>query len=82
MTRAIVRWSISGEQNNATGLQIRKVLTNAYFARRGTGTWEIDGAPTHHVIDAVQDALELMKNPPGGGNLDHVWIYIDDAENN
>lgn len=82
MARGIVRWSIGGENNNATGLRIRKVLEDAGFDRMGTGTWEADGPPTADVIDAIQDALDLMKHPPGGGQLDHVWIYVDDFANN
>lgn len=82
MARAILRWSVSGEKNNATGLAVRKTVEQAGFERRGTGSWEADGPGTSDLIDALQQALDDLRAAPGGGRVDHVWIYLDDFPNN
>lgn len=82
MARAIIRWSISGERTNTTGNAIRGCLEDGGFTRVGTGVWETDRQRTRDVLETLQDALEIMKSPPGRGRLDHVWVYVDDALNN
>jgi hypothetical protein len=82
MARAILRYSIGGEKSNQSGNAVRKALEAVGFERVGTGSWELDGPPTAHLVAYVQQAMDIMKHPPGGGILDHVWVYIDDQGNN
>jgi hypothetical protein len=80
MARAIVRYSVSGEASNATGNQVRGILEAVGFERRGrTAALEVDGAALPDIFQAIRDALDLLEAPPGGGTLDHVWVYVDEA---
>lgn len=82
MARAIIRWSFSGEPSNVSGNAVRKRLRESGFDRTGTGSAEATDLSTASAIGGIEDALDVMLHPPGGGRLDHVWVYIDDAENN
>jgi len=80
MARAIVRYSINGEQTNATGNAVRKLLQDAGFDRVGTASFEAFGPPQPILVAALRDALDILENPLGGGELDHLWLYVDDPE--
>lgn len=77
MARAIIRYSVDGERSNRTGNIVDQGLAEAQFDKLGTRTWELTDAPIDHALVAIQDALEVLRNPPGGGTLDHVWVYVD-----
>jgi hypothetical protein len=74
MARAIVRYSISGEQSNITGNAARGALAD--FDKPGTALYEAEGSPAD-LIAALRDLLDVLEDPPGGGEVDHLWIYFD-----
>jgi hypothetical protein len=78
--RAIVRYSINGETSNVTGNEAAKVLKDAGFDRIGTASWEGDIPDQGAVVDALQKLVTILRDPPGGGRLDHLWIYLDHPE--
>lgn len=80
MARAIVRYSINGEQTNVTGNAARKHLEAGGFDRLGTASFEADGANQGALVLALRQLLEILEDPPGGGWLDHLWIYLDDPQ--
>ena len=80
MARAIVRFSINGEQSNVTGNQIRTLLENNGFDRVGTASYDADEMGTDQIVAALGELLQVLENPPGGGHLDHLWIYVDTPE--
>lgn len=77
MPRAIVRFSIDGEASNATGNDVRRMLEDQHADRIGTGAFELEDPDLEFVLSMMQDVLERMKAPRGGGHLDHFWLYID-----
>lgn len=77
MARAIIRYSINGEASNATGNQVRGRLGEADFEWVGTASFEAEGPDVDELLDALGDVLRTLKSPPGGGTVDHVWIYLD-----
>jgi hypothetical protein len=80
MARAIVRYSINGETSNVTGNAARMLLQNQAFDRLGTASFEADGPPQHDLLDTLRNLLVILENPPGGGSLDHLWIYLDEPD--
>jgi hypothetical protein len=80
MARAIVRYSINGEGSNDTGNRAREGLEASGFEKIGTATFEADGAETRELIAALRALLAVLERPPGGGSLDHLWVYVDNAE--
>ncbi len=76
MPRVIVRYSINREGGNQTGNAIRKAVGNYGVGRIGTGALEGEGS-LDDMVNALRDVLDLVENPPGDGEVDHVWIYLD-----
>lgn len=77
MARAIIRWSVNGEGSNQTGNAITKELEANGFGKIGTAAYEAEDAPLPTILTGIRQALDRLENPPGGGSLDHVWIYVD-----
>ena len=77
MARAIVRWSINGEANGHTHNQVTQALSNNGFSSVGTAAYEAEDAPLDVIHTGIQAVLAILTNPPGGGTLDHIWIYVD-----
>jgi hypothetical protein len=78
--RAIVRYSINDEKSNVTGNQASQILEDAGFAKIGTASFEADVPDQEALVDALSRLLVILRNPPGGGRLDHLWIYLDHPE--
>ncbi len=80
MARAIVRYSINGESSNITGNAARGALwEHGGFERSGTASFDADG-PQEDLVTALRALLEVLDEMPGGGTLDHLWIYLDEPE--
>jgi len=77
MARSLIRFSVNDEQNNATGLAVRATLEGGGFVRIGTGTFEANGPAPHALVATLRAALDQLGQPPGGGVLDHFWVYLD-----
>jgi hypothetical protein len=75
--RAIVRFSLDQDQGSKLRNKIADVLLAAEFQRLSTGTYEAYEKPIESLIDALHETLTLMKTPPEGCSVDHVWIYLD-----
>lgn len=76
MTRAIVRYSIDGSSETAN--RARAALeVNSAFHKVGTGAYEARGPDESEIISRLGHLLEVLKERPGGGRLDHLWIYLD-----
>jgi hypothetical protein len=85
MARAIIRYSFDREEGKATRTEMRKRLSasDAGFQRRGTASWETSGDPepsVQQVLDAIRWVLEGITEAGEADALDHIWIYIDQAE--
>jgi hypothetical protein len=81
MARAIVRYSCdkAADKNKAKRARgaVRKILTDAGFERRGTGSWELDGATSAEVGRALKEVFEVVEGLDPKV-LDHIWTYCDD----
>lgn len=80
MPRAIVRFSLDGDRSNLTGNAIRKDLEWLGADRIGTGAYELETPDLQGLIAAMQDTLEALKHPAGGGQVDHFWLYLDHTD--
>lgn len=80
MARGIIRYSIDGEPANATGNQVRKKLEDGGWAKIGTAAFDAIDIDPADLVATLGEVLELLKAPPGGGVLDHLWIYIDSPD--
>ena len=80
MPRAIIRFSLDGERSNITGNAIRKELEYFGADRIGTGAYELETPDLEALIAAMQDTLETLKHPSGGGRVDHIWLYLDHTD--
>jgi len=82
MARAIIRFSIDGETTNVTGNQIRTLLQDNGFDKIGTASYDADGMAAVQIVAVLRELLPILEAPPGGGQLDHLWIYLDQPEPN
>lgn len=80
MARSIVRYSIDGEKTNATGNEARKILESAGFEKIGTASFEALDVDQAILLAALAQLTNLFANPPGGGRVDHLWVYLDEPE--
>lgn len=71
---------MDNEPSNMTGNAVRKLLEALGAEKIGTGAFELEEPDLGAVLAAVQDVLEKMKRPAGGGRLDHFWLYIDHTD--
>jgi hypothetical protein len=53
------------------------MLQDNGFDRVGTASYDVEGMNTDSIVEVLQDLLAIFRNPPGGGELDHLWIYVD-----
>ena len=77
MGRAIIRFSMDNDRSHVTGNLVRKELTDAGFEKIGTASFEADDLPQDQIFDALNKAVKILRDAPGGGTLDHLWIYVD-----
>lgn len=71
---------MNDEGSNTTGNAARARLEDAGFERQGrTAALESDDLDVPTIMDALRDLLDILESPPGGGTLDHLWIYVDDS---
>lgn len=76
MYRATIRYSIDGESSSRTNRAVKKQLQDDGFLPAGTATHELETPSLGAAIGALKGALDTIVDAPGGGALDHVWIYI------
>lgn len=77
MARAIIRYSIDHEGSNVTGNAVRGALQDARFEHAGTATFDARERSPADLISALRRTLEILDERPGGGEVDHLWIYMD-----
>jgi hypothetical protein len=77
MARAIIRYSFNAPDSKGSNLEMGKVLghTGGGFEKRGTAMWESESSLAE-AVPALKRALDLAVKR---GNLDHIWIYVDDG---
>lgn len=73
----IVRYSLDGETANKTGNEIRANLEAAGFSKIGTASFDAEDISHADARDALRGLLDTLESPPGGGALDHLWVYFD-----
>ena len=77
MARAIIRYSFDRD-NGTTNTQIRNMLEAKGFDKIGTSSFEADNLPQPSILDALEEVVDLIRVAPGGGTLDHLWVYVDE----
>lgn len=80
MARTIIRYSLDSDASNATGNQIRTDLQAVGFEKIGTASFEVWDIDQDAALNALDELFQTLKNPPGGGKLDHLWIYFDEPD--
>lgn len=76
VARLIIRWSIEHEKSNQTGNAIRDIVKPLGFNAVGTASWEGVG-DTQSLLKALTVVIRTLHDMPGGGEVDHVWVYLD-----
>lgn len=79
MARAIVRYSFDGGAKGAR-TKVRNALRSAGFEEVGTASFEVRDAPCADVVEALHEILDIVKEPPAGVRIDHLWIYLDEPD--
>jgi hypothetical protein len=77
VVRAIVRYSFDGGAKGAR-TKVRKALRAAGFQEVGTASFELRDAPCADIVEALHEVLDIVKDPPAGVRIDHLWIYLDE----
>ena len=78
MARAIVRFSLVGD-NSTTSTYARNMLEEAGFHRIGTSSFEAE-SEVNSLLEAIASLLlDHLRSPRGGGQLGHLWVYVDEA---
>lgn len=77
MARAIIRWSINEDTSNVTGNAVTEILKSANADKLGTALYEVSGASKDDLFDTLERVLAVLRTPPGGGPVDHLWVYAD-----
>ncbi|MGP8241342.1 MAG: hypothetical protein ACLQQB_06215 [Solirubrobacteraceae bacterium] len=77
--RAIVRYSIDGSSETANRARAALELEPSKFHKVGTGAYEATG-PIDELIPKLRHLLEVLERLPGGGTVDHLWIYLDESQ--
>jgi len=74
MARVIVRYSMqSGAAQRRIRGRLRKSLPDQGFRRIGTATYEASDIDLSDAVLALNFVLEEL----GSGQLDNLWIYVD-----
>lgn len=77
MARVIIRTAMHEGEPGKTQDAIRKHLRNACgYETAGRATVEGDG-DVAEIMQQLRTLLEIIEQSPGGGVLDHLWIYVD-----
>jgi hypothetical protein len=76
MARAIIRYSLDGDASNQTGNEARSILEGAGFDRIGTASFEGD-CDQAAMLATLEQLIDVLRRAPGGGTLDHLWVYVD-----
>jgi hypothetical protein len=50
------------------------------FDKVGTASFDAADAEIGDVLSGLKALTTLLENPPGGGTLDHLWVYVDDPQ--
>jgi len=77
--RAIIRFSIDGEQDGALRNNLANILTAAQFALNPnvTATWEAAGITALDLSRTMRAFWHTAETHQGPGHIDHVWTYCD-----
>ncbi len=80
--RIIIRIKLAGDRGSRLGNRIKKCLNdcNITFTDK-THTWEGIAVSPTEASKQLQQVFEHLGNARQfGGQLDHIWIYIDRAK--
>jgi hypothetical protein len=75
--RSIINYSFEGEGSNVSGNAVREALEAAHFEKLSTASYHTEGRTEDELVDALTDVLGIIREPPGGGRVDHLWVYRD-----
>lgn len=77
MARVIIRTAMHEGVPGQTQSRIRKHLREECgYETAGRATVEGSGT-VEEIADQLKQLIDIIANPPGGGTLDHLWIYVD-----
>lgn len=82
MARAIVRYSLNGDNanGNVNGNDVRRILQDGQFDKIGTASLEADGPRVNELLEVLERTMQRLRQLPDNTRLDHLWIYVDEAE--
>lgn len=80
MTRAIIRYSLDGGNSTIATNELRRMLARRGFSKIGNEAFEADDISLEDALDGIRDALDKLQNAPGGGDLDHLTIHLDQPD--
>lgn len=77
--RAIVRYSVDGEQDGQLSNRLGAILQLAGFVLNPhvTATYEHNAISEHRLAQTMQSFWQQAVNPPNRAHVDHVWMYCD-----
>lgn len=77
--RAIVRYSVDGEQDGQLSNRLRAILQTAGFMLNPhvTATYEHDSISEQQLAGTMLSFWQQAMNPPNKARVDHVWMYCD-----
>lgn len=77
VARVIIRTAMHEGKPGKTQQAIRKHLRDdCGYETAGRATVEGDGNVAE-IMQQLRTLLEILEASPGGGVLDHLWIYVD-----
>lgn len=77
--RAIVRYSVEGEQDEQLNNRLREVLQKAGFVPNlhVAATYEHNAISGPQLAQAMLDFWDQASHSPWHAHLEHVWMYSD-----
>lgn len=77
MARAIIRYSLSNDNNGINGSEVRNILAGNRFEQIGAESFEADDIPVGDLMNVLARAVQKMQELRGNTQLDHLMIYLD-----
>lgn len=77
--RAIVRFSVDGENDTPLRNQLRAVFMSAGFVlnQNVTGTYEHPMISGHQLAQTMLHFWQMAMHAPNAAHIEHIWIYCD-----
>lgn len=81
MARAIVRCSFDDDYGSAARNAVAiDIFEREGWRKIGTLSYDTEHASVDAILAVVGKIITRLRNLPGQGTLDHVWIYVDDSD--